>query len=633
MQRMTDNAAIPYGAMLAAAFWMVGSAAAAAPPQTRIDEIAAMLDAEPIGLGPTCADRAAWDALGRRDDFRAIVAAAEKLLTQPLPEQSEELFLDFSRTGNRRPWERVAFSRRGRIKTLVLAECVENKGRFVPAIRDLVAALCDEPTWVYPAHDRSLGNFRRERIDIDLGSAYVAGELSLAYYLLGDKLGEDTRTLIQTTVAARILDPFTDMVRGKRDSNWWLKGENNWNSVCLAGVTEAALSLVRERERRAFFIAAAEQSSKHYLSGFTADGYCSEGLAYWNYGFTHYAQLAIVIERATHGRVDLMAADGARKPAGFGARSEIIGGVYPTFADCPMNTRPSAILVDYIERRRSAESRTPRASTTKGRGLAQTVAFTFGASGSRSGAEQGVVEEHLRTWFDEAGVLICRPAPGTPERLGVALKGGHNAEHHNHNDVGSFIVVVNDRPVLVDPGTEVYTARTFSSRRYESKVLNSFGHPVPVVAGKLQRTGARACGRVLEREFTDARDSLTLDISAAYDVASLQRLERKFVYERGSAECLRVIDTVEFSEPERFELALVTFGKWSQVSTNVLRVDDEGRAVDVEILTGGVEFAVNAEEIDEDVRIGKKPTRIAITLTQTVRAADVTMRISPVQGN
>jgi hypothetical protein len=63
--------------------------------------------------------------------------------------------------------------------------------------------------------------------------------------------------------------------------------------------------------------------------------------------------------------------------------------------------------------------------------------------------------------------------------------------------VGSFVVAVAGDTPLLDPGSEVYTARTFSARRYESQVLNSYGHPVPLVAGQLQRTGRKAEARVL----------------------------------------------------------------------------------------------------------------------------------------
>ena len=57
------------------------------------------------------------------------------------------------------------------------------------------------------------------------------------------------------------------------------------------------------------------------------------------------------------------------------------------------------------------------------------------------------------------------------------------------------------RPHLIalDAGGEDYTSRTFSSRRYESQALNSFGHPVPRVAGAMQlhslpRSQARIAG-------------------------------------------------------------------------------------------------------------------------------------------
>ena len=600
-------------------------------PPGRVDEIATMLGAAPSGLGRPISDRAVWQELDGEPAYQQLVQRAEKLLDQPLPEQPEELFLDFSKTGQRRPWERVAFSRRGRIMTLVLAECVENQGRFLPAFEGLVAALSAEPTWVYPAHDRSLRNFRGEGIDIDLGSSFVAAELALAHYLLGDTLSPTTRDYIEREVRRRVLDPFAAMVRGERDKNWWLTGTNNWNSVCLAGVTTAALALVEDKAERACYIAAAEHYSKNFLNGFTADGYCSEGLGYWNYGFGRYAMLSEAVRRATRGQLDLLAVDAARLPARFGRRVEIVGGVYPTFADCPMRTKPSEALLTYLDRVLGGKQDNAPARVSPHGGLLAVLSFTPwpGDPPPARLTAAAPAASDLRTWFDEAGVLICRPAQQAgPGRLGVALKGGHNAEHHNHNDVGTFIVVVDDQPVLVDPGTEVYTARTFSTRRYESNVLNSFGHPVPRVAGQLQKTGKQAHGEIVQREFTDLADTIGFDLRSAYDVPTLERLERRFRFQRDARGGLSVTDTVAFTEPQEFELALITFGEWSQPAIDRLRVTYKDRAVDVVINTGGPRFAVTSELIDEEVRIGEQPTRIAIRLAEPVRAAEVTMLIS-----
>ena len=226
-------------------------------------------------------------------------------------------------------------------------------------------------------------------------------------------------------------------------------------------------------------------------------------------------------------------------------------------------------------------------------------------------------------------ILISRPARGSACRMGVALKGGHNAEHHNHNDVGSYVVVIGSVPLLLDPGAETYTARTFSAQRYDSKLLNSFGHAVPVVAGKLQREGRDAQAKVLRTECTGRADTLALDIASPYTCPELKRLERTFVYSRDGAGSLTVTDTVEFASPQAFGTALVTLGRWERNNDGSLCVRDGNEAVRVEINVKGGEIAVQAVEIIEDAPV--KPTRIGLNFTQPVTAATVTLKITPVE--
>ena len=72
-------------------------------------------------------------------------------------------------------------------------------------------------------------------------------------------------------------------------------------------------------------------------------------------------------------------------------------------------------------------------------------------------------------------MMAAREKPGSSEGLYVAAEGGHNAQSHNHNDVGNVIVFADGRPVLVDAGVEEYTSKTFSSRRYEIWTMQSPG--------------------------------------------------------------------------------------------------------------------------------------------------------------
>ncbi|MGQ9729764.1 MAG: hypothetical protein ACUVX8_00695 [Candidatus Zipacnadales bacterium] len=593
----------------------------------RVAEIAAMLPAKPIGVGAPVDDRAIWEALATEEAFRNVIPTAEKLLDQPIPEQPDDLYLDFSRTGNRTRWQRVAGQRRGRVDDLVLAECLENKGRFLRPFEEIVAALCAERTWVMPAHDGRLQNFEGKTIDIDLASASLGWSLATADYLLGERLSAETRQLLRDNVRRRVLDPYLAMVRGERPANWWMKTTNNWNAVCLGGVTGAGLALAEDVQERVLFVAAAEYYSRNFLHGFTADGYCSEGTGYWNYGFGYYVLLAETIYQATNGGVDLFAREEVRAPAQYGARIEIINGVCPAFADCSINARPSSRIMWFVNRRYGLGLPDYEQQPIGPGTLYEAMIYSLPNSASKSPEVKSTsTGPGLRTWFDQAGILIGRPVPSTSCRLGVALKGGHNAEHHNHNDVGSYVVVVGERAILLDPGAETYTARTFSSRRYESNVLNSYGHPVPLVAGTLQRTGREAAAKVLATEFTDTTDTLKLDLAAAYAVPALKTLERTFVYSREDTGSLTVTDHVVFSEPMDFGTALITMGQFHQVAADELNIYDFDEAVRVKIFSTAT-YRVQPEEIHEETP--RVPTRIGLNLAEPTTEATISVTITP----
>lgn len=611
----------------------IGLAGAASPLDAgRIKAVAAMLREQPAGVGRPIGDRAAWDALAKQKAYRDVIARAEALLAQSVPKQTDELFLDFSRTGNRTRFQEVAFERRNRVTTLVLAECIENRGRFLPKIEEVVAAICAERTWVLPAHDRKLENFEGKIVDVDLFSSEVGWNLATADWLLGDRLGAATRQLVRENVRQRVIGPFLTAIRGESRRCSWLRSQNNWNAVCLADCVGAALAQAASREERAECIVGAEHYSKNFLAGFTPDGYCSEGLGYWNYGFGRYVLLAETIRQATGGKLDLFALPEVTARATFAARIQIIGGVAPAFADCAVDARPSREILWFVNRRLGLGlrdyNRLDARATLGSLFEAGLYGFPNSASAMKPRADERDYEAGLRAWFKDAGILIARPAPGSACRMGVALKGGHNAEHHNHNDVGSFVVVVGKRAVLLDPGAETYTARTFSSKRYDSKLLNSFGHPVPMVAGRLQRAGSTSQAKVLRTEFADKADTLALDIASAYGFGELKRLERTFVYSREGDGSLTVADRVEFASPQTFATALITRGAWKRADDGSLLVQDGGEAVRVEISVTSGEFEIKAEKIEEDARV--KPTRLGIHLTKPVTDATVTMMIKPV---
>lgn len=596
----------------------------------RVEKIAAQLAPHPVGIGQPITDRAAWSRFATNAGFADLVKRAETYSTQAVPELPDDLFLDYSKTGNRDRAQAVMSDRQGRLATLIIAECLENRGRFIPPLTNLIAAFCAERTWVYPAHDGKLDNFYGRTVEMDLRATALAWELATADWLLGERLPAATRQLIRENVQRRVLTPFRDMAEGRRKEIYWLRATHNWNAVCLAGVAGAALALEDSPQVRARYIAAVQTYSRYFLTGFTPDGYCSEGLGYWNYGFGHYLMLGETFRRATEGKIDLLADPAARAPALFARRAEVLAGIYPTIADCSPGTRPDEMFERYIAERLGLNPAGDRNLIFRRptRSLITLGVFAFLPDSLPPAQATGPADEtQLRTWFSDGGVLICRTEKSMP--FAAVLKGGHNAEHHNHNDVGSFSVVAGKTMVICDPGAEVYTARTFSGKRYDSKVLNSFGHDVPVIAGKLQRTGADARAVVRRTDFTESADTLVLDLQSAYAVPELKQLERTFVFHRGPAPELSVRDEVAFTTPQTFATALITWGEWQSVSDREGVVRDGPDAVRVKWDTGGRAVTVQTEVLDENVRTRTKPRRIGFTLNEPVTNVVVTMTITP----
>jgi hypothetical protein len=340
------------------------------------------------------------------------------------------------------------------------------------------------------------------------------------------------------------------------------------------------------------------------------------------------------VHQATDGRIDLFAGDKVRKIARFGLRMEMQPGVYPAFADCRVGSRPSTDLSAFLSRRfgwglGDVESRGLLLAVGPSSGLFELGIYGFANSATAQPPATSAAPVPIRDWFPDAGILIGRPGAGNSTALAVAIKGGHNAEHHNHNDVGSFLVAVGGKTPLVDPGSEIYTARTFSSNRYDSGVLNSFGHPVPLVAGQMQRSGGSAAAKMLETKFADDADTLLLDLSAAYDVKSLEELTRRFTFSRAGQGSLTVTDRVRFATPQRFGTALVTFSPWRKLSAHRLLVGEGAKAVEVRIAAEGSDVAIGEEKIEEDLSGGRIPVRLGIDLIEPVTEATITLTITP----
>jgi hypothetical protein len=180
-----------------------------------IKRIAAMLPAKPASIGDPITKRDQWDKLRDHEAFKNVIEDGEKLLKESIHEKPEELYLDFSKTGNRSRWQRVDSTWYRRMSTLFFAECLENKGRFIPALEEILTAYCDERSWVMPAHDSSLKTWNGKMLYADLKACDIGMTLAAIRSIMGDKINPNLRKHIKDEVIRRNLNPYKKLITGK----------------------------------------------------------------------------------------------------------------------------------------------------------------------------------------------------------------------------------------------------------------------------------------------------------------------------------------------------------------------------------------------------------------------------------
>jgi hypothetical protein len=502
---------------------------------------------------PPASDRAAWQALP--DSVRkAHIESGEEALRSPWPQVPASVYLQFAKDGNRSNYEDLFFGRRTLLGQLVFAECVEGQGRFIEAIADAIWSICEESTWCLPAH---IGVFSsgpglpdtREPI-VDLFAAETAAQLAWTGYLLAPALDAISPLVMERLcreVNARVLTPAME-----RDDFWWMgfveRLVNNWNPWINSNWLAAALLVEADDARRQATVYKILESLDRFITIYPKDGGCDEGPSYWTRAGASMFDCLELLYSASGGKIDVYGEPLIQEIGRFIYRAHIAGEYYVNFADAPARLVPDPGLVfRYGQRIGDAKMMSFGASLAKETHLQEKgpAAEKFGLSSPGRALPDLFSLEGLAAvepkpallrdvWLSEIQVLAARDQEGTSQGLYMAAKGGHNAESHNHNDVGHFIVYRDGRPVLVDAGVETYTRKTFSPQRYEIWTMQSAYHALPTIGGVMQLPGREYAAKDVRCQVNAQTAQLVLDISGAYPAeARLKRWLRTITLYRG----------------------------------------------------------------------------------------------------
>jgi len=206
-------------------------------------------------------------------------------------------------------------------------------------------------------------------------------------------------------------------------------------------------------------------------------------------------------------------------------------------------------------------------------------------------------------FYPKTEVLTARQTPGSATGLYLAVKGGHNSESHNHNDVGSFVVALDGRPMVVDIGVGTYTRQTFSADRYSIFTMHSDFHNVPQVNGCSQPPGREFATRGLAAAISTESAECRMDLVDAYPAtAGLQHWQREARLDRNASAAVTVTDTWSLtSTPSSLVWHLIVHEDVEVAGDRVLVGDPRTRRL---VISTDPVLTVEVEQIDlTDVRL------------------------------
>jgi len=478
---------------------------------------------------PTTSERDPWEALP--EPIRKVhITRGERALNYEWPSTPAIRFLDFVRNGDRSRYEHLSLGRRRTLCDLVIAECMEGQGRFLDDITNGIWAICEESFWGVPAHIgvQKAGSGLPDVTEpiVDLFAAETSTLLAWTAYLIGSKLDSVSPLIvprIELDINRRILTPLLE-----RDDFGWMgfggQRVNNWNPWICSNWLTSALLIEKDEERRVKLVAKAIYTLDNFINPYPRDGGCDEGPSYWGRAGASLYDCLELLHSATNGEIDVYDDQLIQNIGKFIYRVQIHDRYFINFADAPAMLTPSPALVYGFGKRINDPKMmalgvwSAHKQDIQNNGLTDSIGRLLPALFSLEDVLEAEPTPPLPrdVWLDEIQVMVARDREGTSDGLFVAVKGGHNAESHNHNDIGHFIVHIDGKPVIIDAGVETYTAKTFSSRRYEIWTMQSAYHSLPTVNGIQQAPGKQYAARNVNYRADDQMAELVLDIAGAY---------------------------------------------------------------------------------------------------------------------
>jgi len=446
---------------------------------------------------------------------------AEKAMKTEIPILKASVYKQFAYTGNRTEYQGPYYSRRNMLTELIFAELLEKKKRFTEKILDLVWLILEESTWVIPAHNKNGSSLLYEFDDVsyvDLFSASTAAVLALSYVFfkedMNDGLTDDMFSKrLEYEIENRILLPFE-----KYAKNWWYIGHipghklNNWNPWIHSNILFILAIFEKNEQRKEKLCDDMLSYTDNFLDTYGPDGGCDEGPSYWGAAGASYFDFLDLLYKASDGKIDKLSEKLVYNMGDYIRKMYIGGGYFVNFADCgPKPKNLDAVLIYRFAKRTGNKLMMDFACS-----FDQTNRISYSHPQrslynmiEKSECKQSSYKPNKEEIMEDTQVYVFRN-----DTHFIAIKGGHNREAHNHNDIGHFVLFEEDTPLLIDAGSDTYSKKTFSDERYTLWNMQSSFHNLPEISGYMQLFGIEY--RASDVSYDKNSKCLSMQLKNAY---------------------------------------------------------------------------------------------------------------------
>jgi hypothetical protein len=459
------------------------------------------------------ADDAFWRDSIPMEMRQSYIQYGSQYLGKPWTVLPWTVFAENKINGNRVNYERLCFEKRRQLAALVMAEIMEGNGRFTHDIIDGIGSFCQETWWGIPAH-YSKAIPLTDLQEVDLFNAETASLIVWTRYMLEkqfDAFSPDLCKRIDREIERRILIPAL------ANNYWWKTAGMNWNPWICSNWLTCVLICEKDEARKAKAITQIKASTQAFIDAYPEDGGCDEGPGYWDRAAASMFEVMRLLDYgADNPKV--------RKMAAYAYKMYIGNDYCANFADAHENKAVQQINIVYPFGLWLGDKTMREFGAYLGhqKHILEKPAALYDKSGNfptlgrellflrniRDFIAETPREPLLKdVWLPNLQIMTARRG-----NLFVAVKGGHNGESHNHNDVGSFVVYDNNEPLFIDPGVGEYTAKTFGKDRYDIWTMQSQYHNLPQINGVDQKDGKQYGAKVMGHKD----GLLILDIASAY---------------------------------------------------------------------------------------------------------------------